>query len=82
VGYLQPVARNRIHIEAPPEQVFAVLSDPERYPGWVVGAADTIKFDDEFPAPGSSFRHRVGLGPFTLSDRTWVVELDPPRRSP
>jgi NAD(P)-dependent dehydrogenase (short-subunit alcohol dehydrogenase family)/uncharacterized protein YndB with AHSA1/START domain len=74
------MARNRIHIEASPRHVFEVLSDPECYPGWVVGAADTIKFDDEFPAPGSSFRHRVGLGPLTLSDRTSVVDVDPPRR--
>jgi NAD(P)-dependent dehydrogenase (short-subunit alcohol dehydrogenase family)/uncharacterized protein YndB with AHSA1/START domain len=74
------MARNRIHIEASPQRVFAVLSDPECYPGWVVGAADTIEFEDEFPAPGSSFRHRVGLGPFTLTDRTSVVDVDPPRR--
>jgi NAD(P)-dependent dehydrogenase (short-subunit alcohol dehydrogenase family)/uncharacterized protein YndB with AHSA1/START domain len=74
------MARNRIHIEASPRHVFEVLSDPECYPGWVVGAADTIKFDEEFPAPGSSFRHRVGLGPLTLSDRTSVVDVDPPRR--
>lgn len=74
------MARNRIHIEASPERVFAVLSDPERYPEWVVGAADTIEFEEEFPAPGSTFRHRVGLGPFTLTDRTAVVDLDPPRR--
>jgi NAD(P)-dependent dehydrogenase (short-subunit alcohol dehydrogenase family)/uncharacterized protein YndB with AHSA1/START domain len=74
------VARNRIHIQASPADVFAVLSDAERYPQWVVGAADEVEHDEAFPAPGSRFRHRVGLGPLTLTDITEVVELDPPRR--
>jgi NAD(P)-dependent dehydrogenase (short-subunit alcohol dehydrogenase family)/uncharacterized protein YndB with AHSA1/START domain len=74
------MARNRVHLEASPERVFAVLSDGERYPEWVVGAAGTLTVDDDFPAPGSAFRHRVGLGPLTLSDVTEVIELDPPRR--
>jgi NAD(P)-dependent dehydrogenase (short-subunit alcohol dehydrogenase family)/uncharacterized protein YndB with AHSA1/START domain len=75
------LARNRVHIEASPERVFAVLADAERYPEWVVGAAGTLTADDDFPAPGTSFQHRVGLGPLTLSsDVTEVLELDSPRR--
>src|SRR3954452_6416815 len=74
------MARNRVHIEAPREQVFAVLADAERYPDWVVGAAAVEEQDDGFPAVGSRFRHRVGLRPFALSDHTEVVEVDPPRR--
>jgi NAD(P)-dependent dehydrogenase (short-subunit alcohol dehydrogenase family)/uncharacterized protein YndB with AHSA1/START domain len=74
------MARNRVHLKASPERVFAVLSDARCYPEWVVGAAGTLSADDDFPAPGSTFQHRVGLGPLTLSDVTEVLELDPPRR--
>jgi NAD(P)-dependent dehydrogenase (short-subunit alcohol dehydrogenase family)/uncharacterized protein YndB with AHSA1/START domain len=74
------MARNRIHVEAPIGEVFAVLADAERYPDWVVGAATVVEHDDGFPAAGTSFRHRVGLRPFALSDRTEVLAVDPPRR--
>jgi NAD(P)-dependent dehydrogenase (short-subunit alcohol dehydrogenase family)/uncharacterized protein YndB with AHSA1/START domain len=74
------MARNRVHIHAEPEAVFAVLSDPERYPEWVVGASGVRDHDSEFPALGSRFRHQVGLWPLTLKDHTEVVEVEPPRR--
>ncbi|MFL5901828.1 MAG: SDR family NAD(P)-dependent oxidoreductase [Solirubrobacterales bacterium] len=74
------MSRNRVHIEAPREEVFAVLADADRYPDWVVGAAAVEEQDDEFPAVGSRFHHRVGLRPFALSDHTEVVDVDPPRR--
>jgi NAD(P)-dependent dehydrogenase (short-subunit alcohol dehydrogenase family)/uncharacterized protein YndB with AHSA1/START domain len=72
------MARNRVHIAASPEEVFAVLADAERYPDWVVGAADVREQDGDFPAVGSRFHHQVGLRPFALSDHTEVVEVDPP----
>jgi uncharacterized protein YndB with AHSA1/START domain len=65
------MARNRVHIEASRDDVFAVLADAERYPDWVVGAAEVERHDDEFPAVGSRFRttprsststHRGGSG--------------------
>jgi short-subunit dehydrogenase/uncharacterized protein YndB with AHSA1/START domain len=74
------MARNRIHIVASPEQVFAVLADPCRYAEWVVGAATVRDADDDFPAPGSRFHHRVGMRPFTLADHTEVAAVDPPWR--
>jgi uncharacterized protein YndB with AHSA1/START domain len=52
------MARNRVHIHATPEEVFAVLSDPRCYPDWVVGAAGIGDYDEEFPAVGSHFQHR------------------------
>jgi NAD(P)-dependent dehydrogenase (short-subunit alcohol dehydrogenase family)/uncharacterized protein YndB with AHSA1/START domain len=73
-------ALNRIHIEATRKEVFAVLSEADNYPEWVVGAADIVESDDGFPAPGSSFQHKVGVGPLKLSDRTEVIAVDPPRR--
>jgi NAD(P)-dependent dehydrogenase (short-subunit alcohol dehydrogenase family)/uncharacterized protein YndB with AHSA1/START domain len=74
------IATNRVHIDATPSQVFAVLSDAARYPQWVVGASRTVDADPDFPAPGTRFRHRVGLRPLTLTDYTEVVAVDPPRR--
>jgi NAD(P)-dependent dehydrogenase (short-subunit alcohol dehydrogenase family)/uncharacterized protein YndB with AHSA1/START domain len=74
------MATNRVHIRATPERVFAVLSAGERYPDWVVGASHAIHVDEDFPAPGTRFRHRVGIGPLKTADYTEVTELDPPRR--
>ena len=67
-------------ISVPPERVFAVLSDPRSYGHWVVGA-DTIRdADPAWPAKGSRFYHRVGMGPLKLNDHTEVLEVDPPRK--
>ncbi|HEX5990809.1 MAG TPA: SRPBCC family protein [Solirubrobacterales bacterium] len=74
------MARNRVHIHAGPAEVFAVLSDPERYPEWVVGAAGFRDEDDEFPAVGSRFHHKVGSWPIGLKDYTEVLEAEPPDR--
>lgn len=74
------MARNRVHIHATPEQVFAVLSDPECYPRWVVGAAGIRDQDEEFPAVGSRFHHKVGSWPVGVKDHTEVLEVDAPHR--
>lgn len=72
------MVRNRIHVEARPEQVFAVLSDPDRYPEWVVGARSVRGQEGGFPAAGSRFHHSVG--PVGIRDHTEVLEVEPPRR--
>jgi NAD(P)-dependent dehydrogenase (short-subunit alcohol dehydrogenase family)/uncharacterized protein YndB with AHSA1/START domain len=74
------MARNRVHIHASPKEVFAVLADPHRYPEWVVGAAGLRDHDEDFPAVGSRFHHKVGSWPIGLNDHTEVLEHDPPRR--
>lgn len=74
------MARNRVHIHASPEEVFAVLSDPNCYPRWVVGAAGIRDCDEEFPAVGSRFHHKVGSWPVGIKDYTEVTEIDPPHR--
>ena len=71
---------NAISIEAPPEDVFAVLADPERYVDWVVGTTDTDTVDPAWPAPGAKLRYHVGAGPLRFSDVTEVIEVQPPRR--
>ena len=72
------MAENEIHLEAPPEAVFAVLRDPCRYPDWVVGAKRIRGFDPEWPEPGTEFHHAVGAGPVELKDKTSVVAADEP----
>jgi uncharacterized protein YndB with AHSA1/START domain len=67
-------------IDTPPERVFAVLARPEPYADWVVGS-DTIRdADPNWPATGSRFHHRVGVGPFKVQDHTEVIEVEPPRK--
>jgi NAD(P)-dependent dehydrogenase (short-subunit alcohol dehydrogenase family)/uncharacterized protein YndB with AHSA1/START domain len=74
------MARNRVHIDAAPGEVFAVLADPHRYPEWVVGASSVRDHDESFPEVGSRFHHDVGSWPLSVSDHTEVVEVDPPNR--
>jgi uncharacterized protein YndB with AHSA1/START domain len=74
------MARNRVHIDAAPEDVFAVLSNPYCYPEWVVGASGVRDHDESFPAVGSRFYHKVGTWPLNVKDHTEVIEVEPPRR--
>lgn len=74
------MARNRVHVDALPEEVFAVLADPHSYPGWVVGASGIRDHDEGFPEVGSRFHHEVGPGPLNIRDYSEVIEVDPPHR--
>jgi len=74
------MARNRVHIDATPEEVFAVLSNPDCYPEWVVGAAGVRDHDENFPEVGARFHHKVGTWPLGVKDHTEVVEIAAPRR--
>jgi uncharacterized protein YndB with AHSA1/START domain len=62
--------------DAPPADVFRVLVAPETYPRWLIGAADIRDVDDSWPAVGSRFHHRVGIGPLSLPDHTEVVAIE------
>ena len=48
------MARTSIHVSAPPEAVFAVLSDPYSYEHWVVGCKRIRGVEGEWPEPGSA----------------------------
>jgi len=74
------VAVNEIEIAASPVAVFDVLSDPQAYAHWVVGAKEIRGADPGFPKRGTRFFHTVGVGPLTLKDHTTVIELEHPRR--
>jgi uncharacterized protein YndB with AHSA1/START domain len=74
------VATNLRLVPYTQDQVFAVLSDPERYAGWVVGAKKTRTIDPQWPQPGSRFAHQQGGGPLHIDDITVVRELEAPNR--
>jgi uncharacterized protein YndB with AHSA1/START domain len=73
------VAHNEIYIEASPERVFAVLSEPRSFARWVVGSREIRRADPGWPRVGAAFDHRVGIWPFTLADSSEVVQCEPPR---
>jgi uncharacterized protein YndB with AHSA1/START domain len=76
----RPLTEVTEHMDAPPERVFAVMSDAWLLPVWVVGATHIRDVDDNWPAPGSVVHHQVGAWPLTISDKTAVVECEPPTR--
>lgn len=62
---------------APPDAVFAVLADGWRYADWVVGAKTIRHVDDAWPAVGSRFHHKVGVGPLEIRDSSVCEAIDP-----
>jgi uncharacterized protein YndB with AHSA1/START domain len=79
-GHPGSVATNLRFVPFSQAEVFAVLSTPERYAGWVVGAKKTRTIDPEWPQPGSRLAHQQGVGPLHVDDITVVRELDAPAR--
>ena len=71
------MARNTIHVDAPPEAVFEVLADPRHYGNWVVGASTTRSVDGPWPAVGSVLHHSQML---LIHDTTTVRACEPGRR--
>lgn len=74
------MAVTRIHVRAPRQHVFDVLTDASAYKVWVVGCKRIRGVDATWPAPGSKFHHVVGWGPISDHDTSEVLEIDPPRR--
>lgn len=79
-GSDRPRTKVEVRVDAPPDRVFATLSDAWLLPVWVVGATHIRDVDGEWPAPGAKVHHQVGAWPLTLSDMTMVVECEAPRR--
>lgn len=62
----------------PASDLFAVLTDPETYPHWLVGTRHIRAVSSDWPVPGSFFKHTVGFGPIAIPDRTTVRGIDAP----
>jgi uncharacterized protein YndB with AHSA1/START domain len=71
------MARNTVHVDAPPEAVWEVLSDPRLYGNWVVGASTTRAVDGDWPKVGSVLHHTQLL---VFHDTTEVLECEDGRR--
>lgn len=74
------MAITRRHISVSSQRVFAVLADSGAYGDWVVGSDKVRDADPQWPAVGSRFRHRVGVGLLKLHDHTEVIEVVPGRQ--
>ncbi len=72
------MARSEIRVAAAPEDVFAVLAEPDSYGHWVVGSREIRDADAAWPAVGSAFHHTVGVPPLLARDSTSVLECAPP----
>lgn len=73
------MAVDEIHVNTPPERVFAVLSDRDCYESWVVGPDNTTAAEGDWPEPGATLRYTIG-GPLKLSNRTVVRAVHAPHR--
>jgi uncharacterized protein YndB with AHSA1/START domain len=62
-------------VDAPPEQVFAVLADGWTYSDWVVGTAHIRDVDANWPEVGSQLHHKAGPWPLSLQDSSTVTEM-------
>ncbi len=69
-----------IVVNCPPEQVFAILADANRYADFVVGSRHIRDADLGWPDAGSTFHHSLGWGVTLIRDSTSVVESEPPTR--
>jgi uncharacterized protein YndB with AHSA1/START domain len=69
------MGRNEISIDAPPEAVFELLSEPSAYQRWVPGTRAILDADDTWPEVGSTFRYVAGLPVARIEDRAKVVSM-------
>lgn len=71
------MALNTVFVDASPEAVYDVLSDPRHYANWVMAASATRRFEGRWPERGSVLHHTQML---VLRDTTEVLESERPRR--
>ena len=72
------MSRVERHVNATPDQVWAVLADGWLYPLWVVGASRMREVDEGWPSAGSRLHHSVGAWPALIDDTTSVVAARAP----
>ena len=64
-------------IHASRRQVWDVMADGWTYSQWVVGNSRMRAVDADWPAPGSSIHHSIGVWPLLLNDETVVEKSEP-----
>jgi carbon monoxide dehydrogenase subunit G len=80
-----PVTARTVHVEeriavaAPPEKVFAALTDWERQSDWI--AFTKVVVDAGEPGVGQRFTATTGIGPAGFADQMEVTRWEPPHRA-
>jgi hypothetical protein len=67
-------------IAASPQRVWDVIADGWTYSQWVVGNSRMRAVDPNWPAPGTTIHHSIGVWPVLLNDETVVEEAVEPER--
>lgn len=75
---MPPEVRATVDIAAPPEQVFAAATDPERTPDWVTIVIRVESHDTGPLRPGYEMRQRLCLRGMPFSVAWKLTELDAP----
>ena len=75
-----PRVESSVVVEAPPERVWAFVSDVGRCPEWVTFADEMRHVDEGDPGEGFRYVEYGGLGPIRSESEWAIVEFDPPRR--
>ena len=74
-GYTEGMSITVRTVDAPPDQVFAVLADGWTYSDWVVGTSHIRDVDAHWPAVGAQLHHKAGPWPLSLRDSSTVTEM-------
>ena len=75
-GYPTRVSVTR-DVAASRQRVWDVLADGWTYPQWVVGNSRMRAVDQNWPAPGSTIRHSIGIWPAVIDDETVAEDCVP-----
>jgi uncharacterized protein YndB with AHSA1/START domain len=62
------------------KQVWDQIADGWTYSQWVVGNSRMRAVAANWPAPGSTIHHSIGVWPLVIDDETVVEECEPERR--
>lgn len=74
------MATNRLMIDAPRSDVWAVLGNGWGYSNWVVGTSHVRAVQPQWPAHGAKIFHASGAWPAVTRDETEVVEMTDEQR--
>lgn len=67
-------------VPVPCERVWEVLAQGWTYTQWVVGNSRMRAVDPNWPEPGSSIKHSIGIWPLVINDATLVEVCEPPHK--
>lgn len=75
-----PTVADSIHLDAPPEVAWELLSDVRRYPQWIHFVREVFDVSGETMRAGLTYRERAKPGPFESTSEWEVVECAAPER--